>query len=1053
MRFFKYANNIPENPIVGGEPGTFESGDIIKLRKGEPGDYFWEEWKIASDGTPYFNRGITEDQWSRVERLNNEQVTKLEGLDTQEEINDQIQNSADEINSRIDDLQVGYSGTVTTEMSLSQLNALEDGVYRAQTSGEYANGLTAKEGFFTTFRKQDDEWTLESEVESQVVAEGEVEEGDEKPLSGDTTYKDLFDSGKVMLKSLLINRGKEYPFKNYFGYTSATLQRFMKASLDATLYANDIDECNYTISIVTINDANSGNRIDVVRKPKDGSSFTTYKFRTSGSSVNNTEKNLLQLNKLTSGDTEVITLIPLDESFKLEYVVKTDEFISGDQINMYQLPQWNDFVFQESVHRLYEVSEVSSRVRDINERLPVKFVDTGISLTREGEAILKNNGQYYSSSGGSASELIPIDRGEDLYVTGRMVANSATIVAYYDADQNYLEPQFESTGEVFVINRGRLEYPDGSAYVAFASYSFPDFKVERSEGDIASGVDQVDNLEAQVADINIEITSLDNRVTELETNPPTKMLKAIQWQIAVEDRKNMFLGEYFRKKEEDPNYTPPVYGVEWMENEENPNNVTRIGNLTLHQVTSGLPIQSKIRRCVVKEGVFQYYLNDDNSNFKEDGVTPAVLDGTDGDVMVEVPEFFYKTEDLYAGGLSKRISICEDGIIGWNYSPKYYLSAYQSTVDRIDEKLASVCSVVYNKTNEDLYILNDNNYTESDSSGYPLGTHDVYEIDSYTTNSPRYRGNVNDESLDDELDPSSENYSRNNLGRPVANINRKTARAYAENGNSLIQQYDGFKALFYLITVEYATRDLQQEVNNSPDGNGFRQGGLGKGATQYPDYRSYEKYFSPQGGTSVHPNGVTNELGNNSGESYFRIKNVPVESTGSGASAVYERWGDVLMPVNSYRGIEGIYGQLYEIMDNVDVLITGLTYPLKRVEYVYQPNPYLVNDTDDKSTYKHLGSYEFNSSIHVIKNLMWGHGGHIVPIDTGDNLYTVHYCAASELTQAWNGNVATKYKTLTGRGRAVSKTLVDLLFFVAVIDVDSVRARTSDTVRFQYFSL
>src|SRR5690606_32629867 len=106
---------------------------------------------------------------------------------------------------------------------------------------------------------------------------------------------------------------------------------------------------------------------------------------------------------------------------------------------------------------------------DIEQRMPGKFTDTGVSLTREGAAILKSNGQYYSSSGGSASELMPIDRSEDLYVTGRMVANSATIVAYYDADHNYLEPQFESIGEVFVINRGRLEYPDGAAYVAFSS--------------------------------------------------------------------------------------------------------------------------------------------------------------------------------------------------------------------------------------------------------------------------------------------------------------------------------------------------------------------------------------------------------------------------------------------------------------------------------------------------------------------------------------------------------------------------------------------------------
>src|SRR5690606_4998305 len=107
----------------------------------------------------------------------------------------------------------------------------------------------------------------------------------------------------------------------------------------------------------------------------------------------------------------------------------------------------------------------------------------------------------------------------------------------------------------------------------------------------------------------------------------------------------------------------------------------------------------------------------------------------------------------------------------------------------------------------------------------------------------------------------------------------------------------------------YATRDLQQPVISELDANGFRQGGLGWGATCYPDYAAYEKYFSPQGGTAVLPNGVTNELGNNSGEVYYRIKNVPVESDGAtGGAAVYERWGDVLMPVNCYRGLESYYG-------------------------------------------------------------------------------------------------------------------------------------------------
>ena len=57
-------------------------------------------------------------------------------------------------------------------------------------------------------------------------------------------------------------------------------------------------------------------------------------------------------------------------------------------------------------------------------------------------------------------------------------------------------------------------------------------------------------------------------------------------------------------------------------------------------------IQSLMRRCVVKaDGTVNYYLNPDNSNFKEDG-TPSVLTGADGNVMVEIPKHYIKVETV-----------------------------------------------------------------------------------------------------------------------------------------------------------------------------------------------------------------------------------------------------------------------------------------------------------------------------------------------------------------------------------------------------------------------
>lgn len=55
---------------------------------------------------------------------------------------------------------------------------------------------------------------------------------------------------------------------------------------------------------------------------------------------------------------------------------------------------------------------------------------------------------------------------------------------------------------------------------------------------------------------------------------------------------------------------------------------------------------NEMRRAVVdSSGQVVYYLNEDNSNFQEDGITPAVLDGSVGDVVVEIPSYYFRYEN------------------------------------------------------------------------------------------------------------------------------------------------------------------------------------------------------------------------------------------------------------------------------------------------------------------------------------------------------------------------------------------------------------------------
>lgn len=78
-----------------------------------------------------------------------------------------------------------------------------------------------------------------------------------------------------------------------------------------------------------------------------------------------------------------------------------------------------------------------------------------------------------------------------------------------------------------------------------------------------------------------------------------------------------------------------AYGLKWNQ------------EMDIYEVlgdTNRTQIQRNMKRCVLKDdGTVNYYLDPYNSTKKADG-TPAVLTGANGNVMVEVPKFWYKHE-------------------------------------------------------------------------------------------------------------------------------------------------------------------------------------------------------------------------------------------------------------------------------------------------------------------------------------------------------------------------------------------------------------------------
>lgn len=118
------------------------------------------------------------------------------------------------------------------------------------------------------------------------------------------------------------------------------------------------------------------------------------------------------------------------------------------------------------------------------------------------------------------------------------------------------------------------------------------------------------------------------------------------------------------------------------------NNIANVGSFTWDTNTSSpaaatsvgsrviTPIHAGMRRCVINDsGVVQYYLDPSDSTKKADG-TSANIDGTDGQVMVEIPKFYARRE---VSGTYVTWSISPVALPGFTLHPAFTKNG--STVD------------------------------------------------------------------------------------------------------------------------------------------------------------------------------------------------------------------------------------------------------------------------------------------------------------------------------------------------------------------------------------
>lgn len=93
---------------------------------------------------------------------------------------------------------------------------------------------------------------------------------------------------------------------------------------------------------------------------------------------------------------------------------------------------------------------------------------------------------------------------------------------------------------------------------------------------------------------------------------------------------------------------------------------------------------SDIARCVVdNNGNVVYYLDEDDSAIQEDGISPSKLDGTDGQVVVELPEFYYSKDN-------GQFKVSKETFNGATKFERTYIGFSEASEDNVNNKLQSV---------------------------------------------------------------------------------------------------------------------------------------------------------------------------------------------------------------------------------------------------------------------------------------------------------------------------------------------------------------------------
>ena len=390
------------------------------------------------------------------------------------------------------------------------------------------------------------------------------------------------------------------------------------------------------------------------------------------------------------------------------------------------------------------------------------------------------------------------------------------------------------------------------------------------------------------------------------------------------------------------------YGVEWDSTVADPT-LTRIGNPLLHK---SLPVQSQYKGCVANGAAINYYLDPNDWSKKADG-TPSVLDGTDGTVRVHIPKFYGKS-GVEGNKRWVRISTvkCDDT---WVEIPEMLLDAYRSTVNQTGNKAVSVVNTT-----------------------------------------AQFRGGGNRTANDTYL--SSDKF-RSDLGKPRTYISRADMRTYATNAGSEMLCYEYYKWIFYWAwVIEYATFNSQATYNAELTADGYHQGGLGPGIT---DWDNNANGWSGYNGTyPITPCGYCNDIGNFTGIKELVIPETVVDESITVPTKTFK--------VPRWRGFDNPFGDIWTNLDGIILERTAANQPSS----VYTTsNPSAFGDDNTAKGKMTVAGKEIASDGYT-KDFDLGSKGEIIPSVVGGSA-TTYMC-----DYHWCNTASTLLRTLFVGGRA-----------------------------------